>query len=191
MNLTFRIFFFIFINLESPLTRPPSTLHPPHLCHLHFGLLENRHCVPKGGFGVISYNSSLRSDVYHIWVNLSPSAITLSTSPYRIPMYHVQCSDTQKLSTFGISPSFAGCGISVTFICVIYDWSSCMCSFDVCSHRYPNSSPNFRLMWMAHMSFSQCNPIPRAKTLGSEHPGPNISQPCAVTYPSHDFSSKH
>ena len=54
-----------------------------HLCHLHFGLLENRHCVPKGGFGVISYNSSLRSDVYHIWVNLSPSAITLPTSPYR------------------------------------------------------------------------------------------------------------
>ena len=66
-----------------------------------------------------------------------------------------------------------------------------MCSFGVLT-SISQLSPNFRLMWMAHMSVSQCDPIPHAKTLGSEHPGPyNISQPLAVTYPSHDFSSKH
>ena len=66
-----------------------------------------------------------------------------------------------------------------------------MCSFGVLT-SISQLNPNFRLMWMAHMSVSQCDPIPHAKTLGSEHPGPyNISENLAVTYPSHDFSSKH
>ena len=66
-----------------------------------------------------------------------------------------------------------------------------MCSFGVLT-SISQLSPNFRLMWMAHMSVSQCDPIPHAKTLGSEHPGLyNISQDCAVMYPSHDFSYKH
>jgi len=50
---------------------------------------------PRGKFVTIGIK------YVHIGINLSPFAITESTSLYRTQMYHTQCSDTQKLSKFG------------------------------------------------------------------------------------------